>query len=125
MRATYSPLTCGTHHIFRRQGLSAFSARRRRTVSRERLACAVSRTISPASSSKVQRARPSGGLAHAVATSSASSLPVSLLLAGELARRARARLLVERPFHAALHEAALDAGDGRDADVEADGDGLV
>src|SRR4051794_40013262 len=47
------------------------------------------------------------------------------LLAGELARRARARLLVERPFHAALHEAALDAADGRDADVEADGDGLV
>src|SRR5919202_1566118 len=49
MRATNSPLTRGIHHIFRRQGLSAFSARRRRTVSRERLACAVSRTISPAS----------------------------------------------------------------------------
>src|SRR3954471_20114426 len=78
MRATNSPLTRGMHHIFCRQGLSAFSARRRRTVSRERLACAVSRTISPASSSRVQRARPSGGLAHAVATSSASSLPLSL-----------------------------------------------
>ena len=52
--------------------------RRLRTVSRERLGCSVSRTISLASSSKVQRARPSGGLAHAVATSSASSLPVSL-----------------------------------------------
>src|SRR3954467_11831492 len=51
MRATYSPSTLGTHHIFSRQGLSAFSVRRRRTVSRERLSCSVRRTISPASSS--------------------------------------------------------------------------
>ena len=78
MRATYSPSTRGTHHIFCRQGLSAFSAKRRRTVSRERCWCSVRRTISPASSSRVQRARPSGGLEQAVATSRASSGPESL-----------------------------------------------
>ena len=61
-----------------RQGLRSFSAKRRRTVSRDRLSCSVSLTISPASSSSVQRARPAGGLEQAVATSSASSLPVSL-----------------------------------------------
>ena len=42
------------------------------------LSCSVSLTISPASSSRVQRARPAGGLEQAVATSRASSLPVSL-----------------------------------------------
>ena len=61
-----------------RQGLRSFSARRRRTVSRDRPACSVSLTISPVSSSSVQRARPAGGLEQAVATNSASSLPVSL-----------------------------------------------
>src|ERR1700693_4331767 len=61
-----------------RQGLRSFSARRRRTVSCDRLLCSASLTIAPASSSSVQRARPSGGLAQAVATSKASSLPVSL-----------------------------------------------
>ena len=66
------------HHIFLRQGLRSLSARRRRTVSRDRLSCAVSLTISPASSSSVQRARPAGGFEQAVATSRASSLPVSL-----------------------------------------------
>src|SRR3954447_7564836 len=66
------------HHIFSHQGLRSFSAKRRRTVSRERLSCGVRRTISPASSSRVQRARPSGGLEQAVATSSASSWPESL-----------------------------------------------
>src|SRR5215207_5276876 len=79
MRATYSPSIFGTHHIFSRQGLSSFSARRRRTVSRETLSCSVRRTISPASNSMIQRARPSGGREHAVATRRASSL------AGELA----------------------------------------
>src|SRR3954453_14820510 len=37
MRATYSPSIFGTHHIFSRHGLSLFSAKRRRTVSPERL----------------------------------------------------------------------------------------
>src|SRR5205823_7046517 len=54
------------------------SARRRRTVSCDRLLCSVSLTIAPAKSSNVQRAQPSGGLAQAVATSRASSLTVSL-----------------------------------------------
>src|SRR6266581_557508 len=78
MRATYSPSTCGMHHMSLRQGLRPFSARRRRTVSCDRLLCSVSLTIAPASSFSVQRARPFGGLAQAVATSRASSLPVSL-----------------------------------------------
>src|SRR5450755_1452088 len=78
MRATYSPSTRGMHHISLRQGLRSFSASRRRTVSPDRLSCPVSMTMASASSSKVQRARPSGGLAQAVATSKASSLPVSL-----------------------------------------------
>jgi hypothetical protein len=51
--------------------------RRRRTVSREMLSCWVSLTSSPARSSSVQRARPSGGFEQAVATSRASSLPES------------------------------------------------
>jgi hypothetical protein len=66
------------HHIFRRQGLRSLSPKRRRTVSRDRLSWAVSFTISPASKSSVQRARPAGGFEQTVATSRASSLPVSL-----------------------------------------------
>src|SRR4030088_1773225 len=66
------------HHISLRHGLRSFSARRRRTVSRDTLSCAVSLTNSSASSSSVQRGRPAGGLEHAAATSRASSLPVSL-----------------------------------------------
>src|SRR5271157_203116 len=38
MRATYSPSTCGIHHMSLRQGLRWFSANRRRTVSRDTLA---------------------------------------------------------------------------------------
>src|SRR6266516_4924454 len=83
MRATYSPSTCGMHHMSLRHGLRSFSAKRRRTVSREMLSCSVSLTSSSANSSRVQRARPSGGLEQAVATSRASSLPESLRLAPE------------------------------------------
>src|SRR3984893_17096711 len=78
MRATYSPSTRGMHHISLRQGLRPFSASRRRTVSPDRLSCPVSLTMASAKSSSVQRARPLGGFAQAVATSKASSLPVSL-----------------------------------------------
>src|SRR5262245_43068690 len=78
MRATYSPSTCGMHHIFFCHGLRSFSAKRRRTVSRDKLSCSVSLTTSSASRSSVQRARPAGGFEQAVATSSASSLPLSL-----------------------------------------------
>ena len=77
-RATYSPSTWGMHHMSLRHGLRSFSASRRRTVSPDRLSCSVSLTIVSASSVSVQRLRPVGGLAHAVATSRASSLPVSL-----------------------------------------------
>jgi hypothetical protein len=49
-----------------------------RTVSREMSSCWVSLTSSSAKSSRVQRARPSGGFEQAVATSRASSLPESL-----------------------------------------------
>src|SRR3954452_22699522 len=66
------------HHISLCHGFNVFSARRRRTVSRDSSVCPVSLTISPASSSSVQRARPSGAPEQAVATSSASSLPDSL-----------------------------------------------
>src|SRR5207342_3034740 len=77
MRATYSPSTFGMHHISLRQGLRPFSASRRRTVSPDRLSWSVSLTMASAKSSSVQRARPCGGLAQAVATSRASSLPLS------------------------------------------------
>src|SRR5215831_11203372 len=66
------------HHMSLRQGLRSFSAKRRRTVSRETPSCSVSLTSSPANSSSVQRQRPAGGLEQAVATSRASSLPESL-----------------------------------------------
>src|SRR6266511_4302665 len=66
------------HHMSLRHGFRSFSAKRRRTVSRERLTCSVRLTIAPANSSSVQRARPCGGLEQAVATSRASSLPESL-----------------------------------------------
>jgi hypothetical protein len=63
-----------------RLGLRSFSARRRRTISRDG-SCVVSLTGASASSSGVQRARPAGGLEQAVATSRAS------LPAGQLALR--------------------------------------
>src|SRR5450759_4408533 len=66
------------HHMFLRHGLRSFSAKRRRTVSREMLSSSVSLTSSFANSSRVQRARPSDGFEQAVATSKASSLPDSL-----------------------------------------------
>src|SRR5438552_14123834 len=101
MRATYSPSTLGMHHMSLRHGLRPFSASRRRTVSCDRLSCPVSLTMASASSSSVQRARPSGGFAQAVATSKASSLPVSLRSAP------RTRILAQRPFQIAFHEAPL------------------
>src|SRR3954468_9509726 len=47
------------------------------------------------------------------------------LLAGQLASGARARLLMQGLLKIALHEAALGAVDGRAADAEALGSGLV
>src|SRR5882757_691096 len=109
MRATYSPSTRGMHHISLRQGLRPFSANRRRTVSPDRLSWPVSLTMASASSSSVQRARPSGGFAQAVATSKAS------FLAGELALGAWTRLLAQRPLQIAFHEAPLGPVHGRAA----------
>jgi hypothetical protein len=57
--------------------------------------------------SRVQRARPSGGLEQAVATSRASSLPVGLRSAPG------ARLLAQRQLQVAEYKAALGAIDGR------------
>jgi hypothetical protein len=99
-----------------RQGLRSFSARRRRTVSCDRPACSVSLTISPASSSSVQRTQPAGGLEQAVATNSASSLPLSLRAA---------RFLAERRFQITEHEAAFGPGRRRAANPNTAGDLLV
>jgi hypothetical protein len=118
MRATNSPSTCGMHHMSLRQGLSSFSAKRRRTVSRQTLSCSVSLTSSSASSSSVQRARPSGGFEQAVATSRASSLPESL-------RSAPGRGSSLRRLQVANHEAALGPIDGRAAYPDAPRDLLV
>src|SRR6266568_1273473 len=119
MRATYSPSTCGMHHMSLRHGLRWFSAKRRRTVLRDRSSCSVSVTIALASSSSVQRARPSGGLEQAVATSSASSLPESLRSG------AGARFFAERGLQVAFDEAALGPVHRRSADGDADGDVFI
>jgi hypothetical protein len=74
-------------------------------------------TISPASNSNVQRARPADGLEQAVATSSASSLPFSL--------RAAPRLLAQRRLQVAQHEASLGAVHRRAADAHGPADLLV
>src|SRR3954467_2118378 len=109
MRATYAPAILGTRHIFSRQGLSSFSANRRRTVSRERLSCAVRRTISPASSSMVQQARPLGGLEHAAVgrAGARGRYEECFLLDSEFASGAGTGLLIKRLLDVPLHEAAL------------------
>jgi hypothetical protein len=61
----------------------------------------VSLTIALASRSRVERARPSGGLAQAVATGKAPCLPESLRF------RPRTRLFAQRPVQIAFHEAPL------------------
>src|ERR1700730_16096466 len=119
MRATYSPSICGMHHLSLRHGLSSFSVSRRRTVSREMLSCSVSLTSSSANSSRVQRARPSGGLEQAVGDQQ------GFLFARELAGRARTRLFTQRLFQIAHQEAALGPVHGRPAHADADRDVLV
>jgi hypothetical protein len=57
MRATNSAFTVGMHHIFSCHGFSVISASRRPTVSPDKVSWDVRRTISPASRSKVHRAR--------------------------------------------------------------------
>src|SRR4051812_2756693 len=115
MRATYSPSIFGTHHIFSRQGLSSFSARRRRTVSRETLSCSVRRTMQfdgPASAA----------LGRAGARGRDQK---SFLLAGELALGAGTGLFMQGLPESALHEVALGPVDGGAPYTEALGNGLV
>src|ERR1700730_17154931 len=109
MRATYSPSTFGMHHMSLRQGLRSFSAKRRRTVSRETPSCSVSLTSAPANSTSVQRARPAGGLEQAVATSRAR----------HLAARSWARLFAECRLQVAEHKAALGPVNGGTAHAHA------
>ncbi len=84
-----------------RHGFRSFSARRRRTVSRDRLSCSVSLTISPASNSRVQRARPVRWLG------AGGRHQQRLLLAAQLARRSGPRLLAQRSLQIASDEAPL------------------
>src|SRR6516225_4079193 len=114
MRATYSASTLGMHHMSFCQGLRWFSAKRRRTVSRDKLSWSVSLTIAPASSSSVQRARPSGGLEQAVEE--------GFLVAGQLTIGACPRLLVQGGFEITFNEAALGPVNGRAADSHSSGD---
>src|SRR6202049_94052 len=86
MRATYSPSTRGMHHMSLRHGLRPFSASRRRTVSPDRLSCPVSLTMASAKRSSVQQ---------------------GFFLAGKLALRPGPRILTQRPFQIAFHEAPL------------------
>ncbi len=76
IRATNSASTFGMHHIFFCHGFSWFSVRRRRTVSVDSEPCFVRRTISPARSASVQRARPADGRgARAARPDSSHSTP--------------------------------------------------
>jgi hypothetical protein len=77
MRATYSPSTWGMHYMSPRHGLRPFSASLRRTISCEAL---VLGELDHSVGQQLQRPAGAacGGLAQAVATSKASSLPVSL-----------------------------------------------
>src|SRR3954467_7169543 len=120
------------HHMSLRHGLRWFSAKRRRTVSRDSSSCSVSLTIAPANSSSVQRARPSGGFEQAVATSRASSLPVSLRAAPSpcsllcvFPPAAEPLLFAERGFQIAFHKAALGPVHRRPADRDAGGDIVI
>ena len=80
----------------------------------------------------VQRARPSGGREHAVATRRASAWTgargrdqKSFRLAGELALGAGTGLFMQGFLESALHEVALGPVDGGAAHTEALGNGLV
>ena len=97
-------------------GLEAIFRQPPAHVSRETLSCSVRLTSLPASSSRVQRARPCGGLEQAVATSRASSLPESL-------RPAPGRGW--RCLQVAEHEALLGPVDGRAANAHVGGDIVI
>src|SRR5215212_7149104 len=118
MRATYSPSIFGTHHIFSRQGLSAFSVRRRRTVSRERLVLGEAHHLAGE-----QFDGPAGA---ALARAGACGRDEECFLRdSELALGARTGLLKESLLKITLHEAALGPVDRRAAHAKALGHGLV
>src|ERR1700757_3874037 len=106
MRATYSASTLGMHHMSLCQGLRWFSARRRRTVSRERLSWSVSLTIAPASS--VQR--PAGATFGRARTGGGDE--EGFFVAGQLTIGACPRLLVQGGFEITFNEAALGPVNG-------------
>lgn len=70
----------GMHYMRLRYGTSSFSIKRLRTVSHDRLSCAVNLTLLSGSSSSGQRARPTDGSKQAVASSRAFSVLVELAL---------------------------------------------
>src|SRR4051794_34504332 len=119
MRATYSPSTCGMHHMSRRHGLRSSSARRRRTVSRDTAAWSVSRTISPASRSEGP-ALASRRRAGASGRDQQRRLP-----SRQLARGTRTRFLAEGGLQIAFHEAPLGPIHRRAADRDDPRDLLV
>src|SRR6478752_8081888 len=118
MRATYSPSTCGMHHMSLRQGLRSFSARRRRTVSCDRLVWSVSLTIAPA-----QLERPAGTALWGAGTGGCHQQ--GFFLAREFAFRSGTRLFAQRPLQIAFHEASLGPVYGRAAHANAPGDFFV
>jgi hypothetical protein len=89
-----------------RQGLSSFSARRRRTVSREMLSC----SVSPDQFTRQEFQRPARATFGRVRTGRCDQQ--GLLFAGELAVGSRAWLFAERGLQVADHEAALGPIDG-------------
>jgi hypothetical protein len=118
MWATYSPSTCGMHTCLS-PGLEAiFGQAPPNRLVRQALVFGEldHRTRQQL---EVQRARPFGGLAQAVATSKASSLPVSLCSAPGT------RLFAQRPLPIAFHEASLGPVHGRAAHADALCDLLV
>ena len=119
MRATYSASTLGMHHMSFCQGLRWFSARRRRTVSRDE--AVMLGQLDHRASQQLQR--PAGAAFGRARTGGGDQQ--GLFVAGQLAIGARTRLLVQGGFEIAFHEAALGPVNGRAADARRRGNLLV
>src|SRR5271168_669271 len=119
MRATYSASTLGMHHMSFCQGLRWFSAKRRRTVSRERLVMVgqldhrASQQLQRPAGATFGRARTCGGDEE------------GFFVAGQLTIGACPRLLVQGGFEVAFNEAALGPVNGRAADSHSSGNIFV
>jgi hypothetical protein len=105
--------------LFGTVGLRSFSAKRRRTVSRETLACSVSLISSP----RQQLQRPPGAARRRLGTG--RRYQQGLLFARELTTCSRARLFAQRCRKVAEHEALLGPVDGRAADTHAGRNSVV